>query len=87
MCTTGQVTVRVMPGTFCTLATTSWPSSSTLEASARTITSYGPVTSSARGHALDGADRVGDLGSLADIGLNQDVRLNDHSLRSPHSPW
>src|SRR3954453_19473177 len=48
MWTTGQVSVRVMPGTFCTRATTSLPSSSTLRASARTITSYGPVTSSAR---------------------------------------
>src|SRR6266511_2174429 len=47
-CTTGQVRVRVMPSTDCTLATTSLPSSSTLRASARTITSYGPVTSSAR---------------------------------------
>src|SRR3954452_9391617 len=48
MCTTGQVSVRVMPSRFCTLETTSLPSSSTLRASARTITSYGPVTSSAR---------------------------------------
>src|SRR5205807_10626287 len=47
MWTTGQVSVRVMPGTFWTRATTSLPSSSTLRASARTITSYGPVTSSA----------------------------------------
>ena len=39
MCTTGQVRVRVMPVMFCTLATTSLPSSSTLRASARTITS------------------------------------------------
>src|SRR5664279_5590118 len=46
-CTTGQVSVRVMPETLCTRATTSLPSSSTLLASARTITSYGPVTSSA----------------------------------------
>ena len=45
--TTGQVSVRVMPSTPCTCATTSLPSSSTLLASARTITSYGPVTSSA----------------------------------------
>src|SRR5262249_53556546 len=48
MWTTGQVRVRVMPSRFCTLETTSLPSSSTLRASARTITSYGPVTSSAR---------------------------------------
>src|SRR3954464_475671 len=45
--TTGHVSVRVMPGTPCTFATTSLPSSSTLRASARTMTSYGPVTSSA----------------------------------------
>src|SRR5690606_2009583 len=45
-CTTGHVSVRVMPSTFWTLATTSWPRSSTLSASARTMTSYGPVTSS-----------------------------------------
>ena len=48
MWTTGHVSVRVMPSRFCTLDTTSLPSSSTLRASARTITSYGPVTSSAR---------------------------------------
>src|SRR6266511_2622320 len=45
--TTGQVRVRVMPSTAWTLATTSLPSSSTLRASARAITSYGPVTPSA----------------------------------------
>src|SRR3954464_5930159 len=45
--TTGHVSVRVMPGTPCTFATTSLPSSSTLRASARTMTAYGPVTSSA----------------------------------------
>src|SRR3954471_13673435 len=45
--TTGQVRVRVMPSTPCTFATTILPSSSTFLASARTITSYGPVTSSA----------------------------------------
>ena len=39
MWTTGQVRVRVMPTRFCTLETTSLPSSSTLRASARTITS------------------------------------------------
>ena len=39
MCTTGQVSVRVMPSRFCTFETTSLPSSSTLRASARTITS------------------------------------------------
>ena len=39
MWTTGQVSVRVMPSRFCTLETTSLPSSSTLRASARTITS------------------------------------------------
>ena len=39
MCTTGQVRVRVMPSRFCTFDTTSLPSSSTLRASARTITS------------------------------------------------
>ena len=37
--TTGQVSVRVMPGTPWTFATTSLPSSSTLRASARTMTS------------------------------------------------
>src|SRR4051812_2544825 len=47
MWTTGQVRVRVMPSRFCTFDTTSLPRSSTLRASARTITSYGPVTSSA----------------------------------------
>src|SRR4029079_14447834 len=47
MWTTGQVSVLVMPSRFCTFETTSLPSSSTLRASARTITSYGPVTSSA----------------------------------------
>src|ERR671925_217306 len=36
-----------MPSTDWTLATTSLPRSSTLVASARTMTSYGPVTSSA----------------------------------------
>src|SRR5207237_4097119 len=46
-CTTGQVRVHVMPSTAWILATTSLPSSSTLLASARTMTSYGPVTSSA----------------------------------------
>src|SRR6266581_3250373 len=46
-CTTGQVSVRVIPSTAWILATTSFPRSSTLRASARTITSYGPVTSSA----------------------------------------
>src|SRR4029450_113324 len=46
-CTTGQVSVRVIPSTAWTRATTSLPRSSTLSASARTITSYGPVTSSA----------------------------------------
>jgi hypothetical protein len=45
--TTGQVRVRVMPSTAWIRATTSLPSSSTFLASARTITSYGPVTSSA----------------------------------------
>jgi hypothetical protein len=40
--------VRVLPSRLCTFETTSLPSSSTLRASARTITSYGPVTSSAR---------------------------------------
>ena len=39
MWTTGQVSVRVMPSRVCTLATTSLPSSSTLRASARTMTS------------------------------------------------
>ena len=39
MCTTGQVRVRVMPSRFWTFETTSLPSSSTLRASARTITS------------------------------------------------
>jgi hypothetical protein len=39
MCTTGQVSVRVIPSSVWTLATTSLPSSSTLRASARTITS------------------------------------------------
>src|SRR3954471_24772331 len=37
--TTGQVNVRVMPGAPCTFARTSLPSSSTLRASARTMTS------------------------------------------------
>ena len=39
MCTTGQVSVRVMPGTAWMRATTSLPSSSTDFASARTMTS------------------------------------------------
>src|SRR5947199_76309 len=40
-----------MPFTACTWATTSLPRSSTLPASARTMTSYGPVTSPAGGTA------------------------------------
>ena len=78
MWTTGQVRVRVMPSRFCTLATTSLPSSSTLRASARTITSYGPVTSSARVTPLTSAIARGDLGGLADVGLDQDVGLDHH---------
>ena len=39
MWTTGHVSVRVMPSRFCTFETTSLPSSSTLRASARTMTS------------------------------------------------
>src|SRR5690606_12417414 len=45
--TTGQVRVRVMPSTCWTLATTMRPRPSTVSAWSRTITSYGPVTSSA----------------------------------------
>ena len=43
----GQVNVRVMPSIICTRLTTILPSSSTDDASALAITSYGPVTSSA----------------------------------------
>src|SRR5204863_6059920 len=46
--TTEHVRVRVMPGTSCTLLTIIFPSSSTLCASVRTTTSYGPVTASTR---------------------------------------
>jgi 2-phospho-L-lactate guanylyltransferase len=47
MLTTGQVSVRVMPSTDWMPPVTRRPSSSTFSASARTMTSYGPVTSSA----------------------------------------
>src|SRR5258708_40022748 len=47
MCTIGQVSVLVIPGTPWIWAPTSLPRSSTLSASARPITSWGPVTSSA----------------------------------------
>src|SRR3954452_7888018 len=47
MLTTGHVRVRVMPSIIWTLLTTMRPSSSTVSASARAITSLGPVTSSA----------------------------------------
>src|SRR4030095_5628200 len=47
-CTTEQVSVRVIPGTSWTLLTIILPSSSTLRASVRTTTSYGPVTASTR---------------------------------------
>ena len=43
------------------------------------MTSYGPVTSSAVVHARDARDRLGDGGRLADLGLDEDVRL-DHLL-------
>src|SRR5664280_2108553 len=45
MLTTGQVRVRVIPGTFWIAPTMNLPRSSTLSAVQRTITSYGPVTS------------------------------------------
>src|ERR1035438_1270085 len=48
MCTIGQVRVRVMPDTAWIWATTSRPRSSTLAASARTITSF----------ALDGSAQI-----------------------------
>src|SRR5205807_2826750 len=50
--TTGHVSVRVIPSTPWMRATTSLPRSSTFFASARTITSYGPVTSSAESTPL-----------------------------------
>jgi hypothetical protein len=43
-CTTGQVRVRVTPVMAWIRDTTSWPRLSMLRASARTITSYGPVS-------------------------------------------
>jgi len=43
-CTTGQVRVRVTPLMAWIRDTTSWPRASMLRASARTITSYGPVS-------------------------------------------
>src|SRR5260370_30190608 len=50
--TTGHVSVRVIPSTPWMRATTSLPRSSTFFASARTMTSYGPVTSSAESTPL-----------------------------------
>ncbi len=66
-----------MPATAWIRATTSLPSSSTLLASARTITSYGPVTSSAWVTPGISAICARHRGGLADLGLDQDVGL-DH---------
>jgi D-alanine-D-alanine ligase len=62
--TTGQVSVLVIPGTPWIFATTSLPSSSTLRASLRTITSYGPVTSSAIVTPLSAAIAVATAAAL-----------------------
>ena len=76
--TTGQVSVRVMPGTAWTLATTSLPE---LVDAARLAADDDVVrTGDVLGHR-DTLD-VGDLGchrrGLADLGLDQDVSLDGH---------
>ena len=78
MWTTGQVGVRMMPSRFSTFATTSLPRLDDVRASARTMTSSGPVTSSAGVAPLISAMAVGGLGGLPDVGLDQDLGLDDH---------
>jgi hypothetical protein len=72
----------VMPSTACSRATTSWPSSSRLRASARTITSWGAGHVLGLLHAIDGDDVSCDLGCLADLGLDEDV-CRHHRSRPP----
>ena len=77
--TTGQVNVRVIPSTAWIWETTSRPRSSRLGASVRTITSYGPVTSSAATTPLMPRTALADPGCLADLGLDEHVRGDGHA--------
>jgi hypothetical protein len=82
-CTTEQVRVRVTPLMAWIRDTTNRPRASMLRASARTMTSYGPANGWANLHAVDLRGGIGDLASLADLGLDEDIG-GDHFARLPY---
>ena len=72
-CTTGQVSVLVMPSTAWTRATTSWPSSSMFWSFGADDHVVGAGDGLGLLNARDIDDVLGDLCGLADLGLDQDV--------------
>ena len=70
--------MRVIPSTSWIWDTTMRPSSSMESASARRITSYGPVTSSAWTTPGEAAHGVDDGRRLTDLRLDEDVRTDGH---------
>ena len=76
MCTTGQVSVRVIPGTDWMCVATSRPSSSTLSACGAHDDVVGAGDVLGLRDAADLADERGHVGGLADFGLDEDVSLH-----------
>ena len=86
MWTTGQVRVRVMPSRFCTFETTQLAELVDVAGLGAHdhVVRAGDVLG--QGHALDLGDLARHLRGLAHVGLDEDVRLDDHGL-SPPRRW
>jgi hypothetical protein len=84
--TTGHVSVRATPPRACTRDTINLANSSMFRASARAMTSYGPIGHAHRPrHARQVPQRRGHPSSLANLCLDQNVR-RDHLTPSTHPP-